>query len=95
MIYLSSILSRSGPNWSLEQGRFKAGPVDCRTNARKKGEDRRSLTLPFPLRSDIHFWHAGKIGPMVVENDHILGHESAGMTLYPSPLLSLIQPPNL
>ncbi|ROW18219.1 hypothetical protein VPNG_00451 [Cytospora leucostoma] len=28
--------------------------------------------------SDIHFWHAGAIGPMVVGGDHILGHESAG-----------------
>jgi len=29
--------------------------------------------------SDIHFWHAGHIGPtMIVEKDHILGHESAG-----------------
>ena len=30
-------------------------------------------------RSDIHFWHAGQIGPtMVVRDKHILGHESAG-----------------
>ncbi|KAH9984464.1 chaperonin 10-like protein [Russula vinacea] len=28
--------------------------------------------------SDVHFWHAGRIGPMVVEDKHILGHESAG-----------------
>jgi len=28
--------------------------------------------------SDIHFWHAGAIGPMIVEDTHILGHESAG-----------------
>ncbi|KAI0261754.1 GroES-like protein [Gloeopeniophorella convolvens] len=28
--------------------------------------------------SDIHFWHAGRIGPMIVEDKHILGHESAG-----------------
>ncbi|PSR83412.1 L-arabinitol 4-dehydrogenase [Coniella lustricola] len=28
--------------------------------------------------SDIHFWHAGCIGPMIVGGDHILGHESAG-----------------
>lgn len=31
--------------------------------------------------SDVHFWHAGCIGPMVVEADHILGHESAGIIL--------------
>ncbi|KAK5150104.1 L-arabinitol 4-dehydrogenase [Recurvomyces mirabilis] len=29
--------------------------------------------------SDVHFWHAGRIGPMVVEDAHILGHESAGI----------------
>ncbi|ETW85025.1 hypothetical protein HETIRDRAFT_154644 [Heterobasidion irregulare TC 32-1] len=28
--------------------------------------------------SDVHFWHAGRIGPMIVEDKHILGHESAG-----------------
>lgn len=32
--------------------------------------------------SDVHFWHAGCIGPtMVVREDHILGHESAGVIL--------------
>ena len=36
--------------------------------------------------SDVHFWHAGAIGPMVVTGDHILGHESAGqiLTVHPS-----------
>lgn len=32
--------------------------------------------------SDVHFWHAGQIGPtMVVRDDHILGHESAGVVV--------------
>jgi len=32
--------------------------------------------------SDVHFWHHGQIGPtMVVREDHILGHESAGIIL--------------
>ncbi|KAF9885943.1 L-arabinitol 4-dehydrogenase [Aspergillus nanangensis] len=31
--------------------------------------------------SDVHFWHAGCIGPMIVTGDHILGHESAGQVL--------------
>jgi len=31
--------------------------------------------------SDIHFWHAGCIGPMIVEDTHVLGHESAGTVL--------------
>lgn len=36
--------------------------------------------------SDIHFWHAGCIGPMIVGGDHILGHESAGeiIAVHPS-----------
>lgn len=31
--------------------------------------------------SDVHFWHAGCIGPMIVTGDHILGHESAGVII--------------
>ncbi|RYP67391.1 hypothetical protein DL769_005777 [Monosporascus sp. CRB-8-3] len=36
--------------------------------------------------SDIHFWHHGCIGPMIVDGDHILGHESAGevVAVHPS-----------
>lgn len=33
------------------------------------------------IRSDIHFWKSGKIGPLVFENDCILGHEAAGIVL--------------
>lgn len=33
---------------------------------------------PSLLSSDVHFWHHGCIGPMIVNGDHILGHESAG-----------------
>ena len=32
-------------------------------------------------RSDIHFWKTGRIGPLVVEDDCILGHEAAGVVL--------------
>jgi L-iditol 2-dehydrogenase len=35
--------------------------------------------------SDVHFWHAGCIGPMIVTADHILGHESAGVVLSAHP----------
>ncbi|ORX93902.1 alcohol dehydrogenase [Clohesyomyces aquaticus] len=31
--------------------------------------------------SDIHFWKTGRIGPLVVEGDFILGHEAAGVVL--------------
>ncbi|KAK1139362.1 L-arabinitol 4-dehydrogenase [Aspergillus melleus] len=31
--------------------------------------------------SDVHFWHEGCIGPMIVTGDHILGHESAGQII--------------
>ncbi|KAH9041753.1 GroES-like protein [Lactarius pseudohatsudake] len=34
--------------------------------------------------SDVHFWHAGRIGPMIVEDKHVLGHESAGEVIHPS-----------
>ncbi|RDL37433.1 L-arabinitol 4-dehydrogenase [Venustampulla echinocandica] len=35
--------------------------------------------------SDVHFWHAGCIGPMIVEGNHVLGHESAGIILAAHP----------
>ncbi|CAG7915840.1 unnamed protein product [Penicillium olsonii] len=35
--------------------------------------------------SDVHFWHAGCIGPMIVTGDHVLGHESAGQILAVAP----------
>lgn len=31
--------------------------------------------------SDIHFWKAGRIGPLVFEGDCIIGHEAAGVVL--------------
>ncbi|KAI7057488.1 hypothetical protein KC352_g44178, partial [Hortaea werneckii] len=31
--------------------------------------------------SDVHFWHEGCIGPMIVEDTHVLGHESAGIVV--------------
>ncbi|ETN46438.1 uncharacterized protein HMPREF1541_00622 [Cyphellophora europaea CBS 101466] len=42
--------------------------------------------------SDVHFWHAGCIGPMIVEGDHILGHESAGTVLAVHPSVKDLQP---
>jgi len=44
------------------------------------------------LRSDIHFWHAGCIGPMIVEADHILGHESAGQVIAVHPSVKDLKP---
>ncbi|KAG0646979.1 L-arabinitol 4-dehydrogenase [Hyphodiscus hymeniophilus] len=38
--------------------------------------------------SDVHFWHAGCIGPMIVEGNHVLGHESAGIVLAVHPTVS-------
>lgn len=32
-------------------------------------------------RSDIHFWKTGRIGPLIVESDCILGHEASGVVL--------------
>ena len=34
-----------------------------------------------PYSSDVHFWHHGAIGPMIVKDTHILGHESAGIVI--------------
>ncbi|KAF7548283.1 hypothetical protein G7046_g8733 [Stylonectria norvegica] len=58
----------------------------------KSGSDLKEGEVTIAIRStgicgsDVHFWHAGCIGPMIVEDDHILGHESAGeiIALHPS-----------
>ncbi|GFF31677.1 L-arabinitol 4-dehydrogenase [Aspergillus udagawae] len=42
--------------------------------------------------SDVHFWHAGCIGPMIVEGDHILGHESAGQVIAVAPDVTSVKP---
>lgn len=42
--------------------------------------------------SDVHFWHAGCIGPMIVEGAHILGHESAGEVLAVHPSVTTLSP---
>ncbi|KAA8651456.1 hypothetical protein EYZ11_011100 [Aspergillus tanneri] len=42
--------------------------------------------------SDVHFWHAGCIGPMVVTGDHILGHESAGQVIAVAPDVTHLKP---
>ncbi|KAF2189178.1 sorbitol dehydrogenase [Zopfia rhizophila CBS 207.26] len=42
--------------------------------------------------SDVHFWHAGCIGPMIVKDTHILGHESAGTVLAVHPSVKTLKP---
>ncbi|CAK3754190.1 L-arabinitol 4-dehydrogenase [Lecanosticta acicola] len=32
--------------------------------------------------SDVHFWHTGRIGPLVVESDQCLGHEGSGTVIW-------------
>jgi len=52
----------------------------------KEGEVTIAIRSTGICGSDIHFWHAGSIGPMIVTDTHILGHESAGevVALHPS-----------
>lgn len=53
----------------------------------KKGEGLKEGEVTIGVRStgicgsDVHFWKHGRIGPMVVEDKFILGHESAGVVL--------------
>ncbi|EPS43716.1 hypothetical protein H072_2323 [Dactylellina haptotyla CBS 200.50] len=43
--------------------------------------------------SDIHFWEHGRIGPtMVVEDEHILGHESSGVVVKVHPSVTHLKP---
>jgi L-iditol 2-dehydrogenase len=60
----------------------EAGPVlDEVQNGKglKEGEVYIAVKSTGICGSDVHFWHAGCIGPMIVEADHILGHESSGV----------------
>ncbi|PHH82318.1 hypothetical protein CDD82_6354 [Ophiocordyceps australis] len=41
--------------------------------------------------SDVHFWRHGSIGPMVVQGQHILGHESAGEIVAKHPSVSHLE----
>ncbi|KAK5556052.1 hypothetical protein LTR46_005898 [Exophiala xenobiotica] len=42
--------------------------------------------------SDLHLWHQGKIGPLVVDHQHILGHEAAGVVLAAGSAVSNLKP---
>jgi hypothetical protein len=44
-------------------------------------EERGKMLMLMMNRSDIHFWKAGRIGPLIVESDCVLGHEAAGIVL--------------
>ncbi|KAL8684875.1 MAG: hypothetical protein Q9224_006089 [Gallowayella concinna] len=65
---------------------------------KSKGEDLPEGWITVAIKStgicgsDIHFWHAGAIGPMIVEANHILGHESAGVVLATHPSVTHLQP---
>lgn len=41
--------------------------------------------------SDVHFWSHGHIGPMVVRDNHILGHESSGTVVAVHPSVSSLR----
>ncbi|KKA29157.1 hypothetical protein TD95_004028 [Thielaviopsis punctulata] len=41
--------------------------------------------------SDVHFWHHGCIGPMIVTDEHILGHESAGQVIAVHPSVTSLK----
>lgn len=47
----------------------------------KEGEVTVAIKSTGICGSDVHFWHHGCIGPMIVTADHILGHESAGQVI--------------
>jgi alcohol dehydrogenase-like protein len=45
----------------------------------------------YTSRSDIHFWHAGCIGPMIVKDNHVLGHESSGIVIAVHPSVTSLR----
>ncbi|KAE8355356.1 L-arabinitol 4-dehydrogenase [Aspergillus coremiiformis] len=64
----------------------------------KSGESLKTGEVTIEIRStgicgsDVHFWHAGCIGPMIVTGDHILGHESAGQVIAVAPDVTHLKP---
>ncbi|KAF2139817.1 uncharacterized protein K452DRAFT_253361 [Aplosporella prunicola CBS 121167] len=64
----------------------------------KKGEGLKEGEVTVAVKStgicgsDVHFWHAGCIGPMIVKDTHILGHESAGTVIATSPTVTHLKP---
>ncbi|OCK85898.1 sorbitol dehydrogenase-like protein [Lepidopterella palustris CBS 459.81] len=58
----------------------------------KPGEVTISIKSTGICGSDIHFWHAGCIGPMIVKSNQILGHESAGTILAVHPSVTSLKP---
>ncbi|KAI4099044.1 MAG: hypothetical protein LQ345_007495 [Seirophora villosa] len=59
--------------------------------ALKEGEVTIAIKSTGICGSDIHFWKHGRIGPMVVEHDHILGHESAGEVIAVHPSVKTLE----
>ncbi|PBP17034.1 L-arabinitol 4-dehydrogenase [Diplocarpon rosae] len=58
----------------------------------KEGEVTVAIKSTGICGSDVHFWHAGCIGPMIVTDTHILGHESAGVVLAAHPSVTHLKP---
>ncbi|PSK53752.1 hypothetical protein B9Z65_7558 [Elsinoe australis] len=58
----------------------------------KEGEVTIAIKSTGICGSDVHFWHAGCIGPMIVTDDHILGHESAGTVIATHPSVTHLKP---
>ncbi|KAK7728544.1 L-arabinitol 4-dehydrogenase [Botryosphaeria dothidea] len=60
--------------------------------ALKEGEVTIAVKSTGICGSDVHFWHAGCIGPMIVKGDHILGHESSGVIVATHPSVKNLKP---
>ncbi|KAL8797892.1 MAG: hypothetical protein Q9195_000244 [Heterodermia aff. obscurata] len=58
----------------------------------KEGEVTIAVRTTGICGSDVHFWHAGRIGPMIVTDNHILGHESSGEILAVHPTVTHLSP---
>ncbi|RMZ80217.1 hypothetical protein DV737_g3097, partial [Chaetothyriales sp. CBS 132003] len=76
--------------WVAETGPSQADVQDGK--GLKEGEVYIGVKSTGICGSDVHFWHAGCIGPMIVEGDHILGHESAGVIVSVHPSVKDLKP---
>ncbi|KAL1978156.1 hypothetical protein VTN31DRAFT_1015 [Thermomyces dupontii] len=83
----------TNPNHDLWIAEASPSLDDVKTGAGlKPGEVTVEIRSTGICGSDVHFWHAGCIGPMIVTGDHILGHESAGVVVAVAPDVTTLKP---
>ncbi|KAL1899336.1 L-arabinitol 4-dehydrogenase [Ceratocystis pirilliformis] len=83
--------------WTNVAHDLKINPCEPSLESVQAGSDLRPGEVTVAIKStgicgsDVHFWHHGCIGPMIVTDEHILGHESAGQVIAVHPSVSTLK----